>query len=72
MGFHPVGFRIEFVVGLAEEPVLSVTYARREVQVLCQCEVRKTDLEVVCHTILELVHEAVFHEFRGLEADFVL
>ena len=35
-------------------------------------EVRKTDLEVVCHTILELVPEAWLVELRGLEVDSVL
>ena len=72
MGFHTVCFGVEFIIGTAEIPVLAVTYARSEVQVLREGEIRQTYLEIMSHTILKLVQKAVFHELRGLEIDPVL
>ena len=63
---------IIFLLSVSEEPVHSVTYAWSDIDVFQQGEVRKTDLEVMCHTILEFVPESRLIELRGLEADPVL
>ena len=59
---------------LSEEPVHTVADARCDVDVFQESEVRKSDLEVMSHTILELVPEvrAVEIEFTCLEIDPVL
>ena len=72
MRFHPVRLRIVFIIGLPEEPVLAIAYTRCEVQILCKRKVRQTYLEVVSHSVLELVHESLLHELRRLEIDSVL
>ena len=72
LSLHLVGFRIEHIIRLAEEPVLAIADARGEIQVLGKREVRKPDLEIVCHSVLELVQEALFHELGRLEINLVL
>ena len=46
-----------------EMPVHSVTYARSDVYVFEQGEIRQTDLEIVGHTVLHLVPESRLSEF---------
>ena len=70
--FHHSCIRIVLLFCLAEEPVHTVGDTRCDIDVFQQCEIRKTDLEVVCHTILELVPEAWLVELRCLEVDPVL
>ena len=55
-----------------EEPAHSVLDTRSDINVLECSEVRETDLEVMVHTVLELVHETWLTEFRCLEVDLVL
>ena len=64
--------RIVLLLGLSEEPVHTVGHARSYIDVLHKREVRETDLEVMCHTILELVKQTRLFELAGLEADLVL
>ena len=61
-----------FLFSLPEEPVHSIADARSYVYVFQQCEIRKSDLEVVSHTVLELVPESWLIELRCLEVDPVL
>ena len=56
--FHHAGVRIVLLLRLAEEPVHTVAYTRRDVDVFEQGEVRKTNLEGVSHTILEFIKES--------------
>ena len=64
--------RVIFLLSIPEEPVHTITYARCDVYVFEEREVRKTDLEIVGHTILELVPEAWLVELGGFEIDPVL
>ena len=70
--FNDSGFRIVFLFRLTEEPVHSVLHARSDVDVFECSEVRKSDLEIVSHSVLELIKKARLLEFRSLEIDPVL
>ena len=63
---------IIFLLSVSEEPVHSVTYSWSNVDILHKGEVRKTDLEIVVHTVLELIPKSRLIEFRCLEVDSVL
>ena len=69
---HLAGFRIVFLFRLPEEPVHAVGDARRHVDIFEGSEVRKADLEIVGHTVLELVEESRLVELGCLEVDPVL
>ena len=69
---HLVSGRIVFSFSLSEEPVHAVADARREIDVFEQCECRQPYLEVVRHSVLELVQESRLVEFGGLEINLVL
>ena len=69
---HLASFRIIYFLCFPEEPVHSVTDTWRDVDILEQGEVRKSDLEVMRHTVLEFIPEARFVELRCLEVDLVL
>ena len=70
--FDHSGLRVIFLLDLSEIPVHSVLDTRCDVYVLEGCEVRKTDLEGVGHTVLELVPESRLVELGCLEVDPVL
>ena len=70
--FYPVCLRVVFLFGLTEEPVHSISDARSDVDVFEGSEVRKSDLEIVSHSVLELIKKARLLEFRSLEIDPVL
>ena len=61
-----------FLLRLPEEPVHSVADAWSDIDIFHQCEVRKTDREVMGHTVLELIPETWLVELRCLEVDSVL
>ena len=65
-------FSIVLFFRLTEEPVHAVRYTWRDVYVLECSEVRETDLEIMGHSVLELVHKSRLAELRCLEADLVL
>ena len=69
---HSSCVRIVFLFSLAEEPVHSIGDAWSDVYILECREVRQTDLEIMGHTVLELVPESRLVEFRSLEVDLVL
>ena len=56
--FHPSCLLIVYLVRGVEEPVHSVAYARGDVDVFEQGEVRQSNLEVVRHSVLHLVPES--------------
>ena len=70
--FNLAGFGIVHLFRIAEEPVHAIRYARRDIDIFEEREVWKTDLEVVVHTVLELVPESWLVELGCLEADSVL
>ena len=70
--FYLASVRVICLLGLSEEPVHSIADARSDVYVLEEREVRKSDLEVVCHAVLELVPESRLVELGSLEVDLVL
>mgnify|MGYP006315411611 FL=1 len=70
--FYLACVRIIVLLGLPEEPVHAVADARSDVYVFQECEVRKSDLEVMRHSVLELVPESRLVEFGCLEVDPVL
>ena len=53
---------VVFFLGVPEEPVHAVAYTRGDVDVFEKSEVRQSDLEIMGHTVLELVPEARFVE----------
>ena len=69
---QPAGLAVVGIVSLPEEPVHSVTYARGEVKILQKGKIREPNLEIVLHSVLELVREAFLAEFRGFEGYLVL
>ena len=69
---HLSGFRIIFLLYLLEVPVHSVLDTRGDIDVFECREVRKSDLECMCHTVLEFIPESGFVEFGCLEVYPVL
>ena len=70
--FNLTKFGIIFFFGLAEEPVHAVLYTRCDVDILEGCEVRQANLEIMGHSVLELVEKSRLSEFGCLEVDSVL
>ena len=66
------GLRIVFLFNLLEIPVHSVLDTRSDIDVFECRKVRKSDLECMCHTVLEFVPESGFVEFGCLEVYPVL
>ena len=58
-----VGLLIEIGLLLVEEPVHSIGHGRSHVDILEQGEIRKTDLEIVRHTVVELFGKAWLTQF---------
>ena len=70
--FNLARVRIVYLLRVSEEPVHTIRHTRGDVDVFQEREVRKTDLEVVVHTVLELVPESWLVELGRLETDPVL
>ena len=70
--FHHSRIGVIDLLCIPEEHVHAIGYTRGDVDVFQEGEVRKTDLEVVVHTVLELVPESRLVELRCLETDSVL
>ena len=65
--FHLSCLRVIFLLVFPEIPVHSVLNARSHIDVLECREVRQTDLEIVGHSVLELIPESRLVELRCLE-----
>ena len=70
--FHTVCLRVVIPFRLVEKPVHSVCNARSHIDILEQGKIRKAYLEIMRHTVLELVPETGLVEFGGLEIYLVL
>ena len=69
---HHSSVRIIDLLHVAEEPVHTIAYTWRDIYIFQQGKVRKSDLEIMVHAILELIKESRLVEFRRLEIDLVL
>ena len=70
--FHGIRVGVIHPFRGVEKPVHAVAYARSEVYVLEEREVRQTDLEIVGHSVLELVQKSRLVELGSLEIHLVL
>ena len=71
-GLDLVLFRVVFIFGLSEEPVHSVADGRGDIDIFHNHERRKTNVEIVGHSVLQSVEHINLPELRCLEIYLVL